>query len=232
MSNYFIADVLRDSGMMSLEQGMNIYHLLAHTILLEVPGAVVELGCCHGNTAILMQKTIELFNSDKKLHVFDSFEGLPAKHAKDGETFLKEGGCRSNRGILIKRFEKFKAPLPQIYEGWFKDTLNYLPPSISFAHLDGDFYTSIKESLEAIYQKLSPGAVVVVDDYCDRGAQKEIHLLLDANRYQKQDLDKFKKNPDICPGVKQACDEFFRDKPENVNVLLSGYSPHGYFRKQ
>ena len=36
---------------------------------------------------------------------------------------------------------------------------------------------------------------------------------------------------DILPGVKQACDEFFKDKPEKVSVLISGFERHGYFRK-
>ncbi|MCH7641610.1 hypothetical protein IID22_05445, partial [Patescibacteria group bacterium] len=42
----------------SIEQGMNIYHLLVQTILLKIPGDVVELGCFDGTTSILMQKTL------------------------------------------------------------------------------------------------------------------------------------------------------------------------------
>ncbi len=52
--------------------------------------------------------------------------------------------------------------------------------------------------------------MVVIDDYCDP-AVHNVH--------------------NILPGVKQACDEFFKDKPEKVSVLIAGCQSHGYFRK-
>ena len=78
-------------------------------------------------------------------------------------------------------------------------------------HLDGDFYSSIIESLTYVYPKLSKGAIVVIDDYCD----PEIHNV-----------------NNILPGVKKACDEFFKDKKEKVDVLIAGCESHGYFRKE
>ena len=56
--------------MINLEQAVNIYHLLSQTILLKIPGDVVELGCYKGITSIIMQKTINQFSSKKKLHVY------------------------------------------------------------------------------------------------------------------------------------------------------------------
>jgi O-methyltransferase len=67
-------------------------------------------------------------------------------------------------------------------------------------------------SLEQVYPLLSPGAVVIVDDYCDSA-----------------------KNPNAFagfPGPKKACDEFFADKPERISVLVGpGDMAAGYFRK-
>ena len=40
-----------------------------------------------------------------------------------------------------------------------------LPPEICFAYLDGDYYDSIVDSFRLCQNKLTPGAVVVVDDY-------------------------------------------------------------------
>jgi O-methyltransferase len=83
--------------------------------------------------------------------------------------------------------------------------------------LDGDLYDSIKVSLEYVYPRLSPGAVCLVDDYCD--------------------FDVFREAVDLCPGVKRACDEFLANKPEKVAVMYGGYDSalgygsHGYFRK-
>ncbi len=198
--------------MASIEQSINNYHLLVQTVLLETPGDVVELGCFEGTTSVLIQKTLDQFNSKKRIHVYDSFEGLPEKSKKDGDTTFDLGACRTQKEALIDNFKKFGVRLPEIHVGWFQDTLpKELPSKISFAHLDGDFYSSIMESLIHIYPKLSKGAVVVIDDYCD----PEIHNI-----------------HNILPGVKQACDEFFKDKKEKVSVLIAGCQSHGYFRKE
>lgn len=230
MHNLFISDILKNSGMVSLEQGMNIYHSLVQTILLDIPGDVVELGCCHGLTSVLMQKTLESFDSNKKLHLYDSFEGLPEKHVKDGNTPARKGSCSSNIDIVNRNFSKYNATPPEIHIGWFSTTLSQLPEQISFAHLDGDFYTSIKESLEAIYPKLSKGAVVVIDDYCDYNHKQNV-INIEENRFDNNAKNKYRTELDMFPGVKIACDEFFQDKEEKVNMLFSGWAPHGFFRK-
>ena len=195
----------------NVEQAMNIYHLLVQTIFLNIPGDVVELGCFEGITSILMQKTLDQFKSPKRLHVYDSFEGLPAKSKKDGNTTFFPGSCKTEKARLIHNFKSHKVKLPEIHEGWFADVLpKKLPNEISFAYLDGDFYTSILESLTYVYPRLAKDAVVVIDDYCDP-------RILNVNN--------------ILPGVKRACDGFFEDKKEKVNVLIAGGESHGYFRK-
>ena len=200
-----------EGHMTNIEQGMNIYHLLIQTILLKIPGDVVELGCFEGTTSILMQKTLDQFNSQKRLHVYDSFDGLPEKSKKDGNTNFVRGAIKTQKERLIHNFKRHKVKLPEIHEGWFKDTLpKELPNRISFAHLDGDFYSSILESLTHVYPRLAKGSVVVIDDYCD----PKIHNV-----------------NNILPGVKEACDEFFKDKKEKVNILIAGCESHGYFRK-
>jgi O-methyltransferase len=207
---YSTEDALK-GGMISIEQAMNIYHLLAQTIIMEVPGDIVELGCFEGITTILMQKTLDQHKSDKKIHVYDSFQGLPDKTEKDGKTKFKKGFCLTTKEKLIENFKKFKAKQPHIHEGWFKDTLpTQLPDKISFAHLDGDFYSSIMESLTYVYPKLSKNAIVVIDDYCDPSKNNTNNIL---------------------PGVKKACDDFFKGKKEKVHVLIAGNRTHGYFKK-
>ncbi|MEK7571968.1 MAG: TylF/MycF/NovP-related O-methyltransferase [Patescibacteria group bacterium] len=195
----------------NVEQAINIYHLLTQTVLLKIPGDIVELGSYDGTTSILIQKTLDQLGSKKTIHAYDSFEGLPEKSTKDGVTAFYAGSCKTQKEALIHNFKQHKTKLPKIHEGWFADTLpKGLPKQISFAHLDGDFYSSIFESLINVYPKLSKGAIVVIDDYSD----PKVH---DVNN--------------ILPGVKKACDEFFKDKKEQVGVLIAGGETHGYFRK-
>jgi predicted O-methyltransferase YrrM len=48
--------------------------------------------------------------------------------------------------------------------GLFAETLNGSSP-ICFAHVDGDWYDSTMSAVERIWPRLSPGGVIVVDDY-------------------------------------------------------------------
>ena len=202
---------LYSGDMVNIEETININHLLNHVVWSDIPGDVVELGCHEGYTSITIQKTLDQSNSNKRLHVYDSFEGVPLPDKVDG-TFLKRGDCDTTRDRLVNNFRMFGVRLPEIHAGWFKDTLpTQLPEKICFAHLDGDLYSSITESLENVYPRLSRGAIVVVDDYTD----PEVHSI-----------------HNILPGVKKACDDFFRDKKEKVNVLIAGERSHGYFRKE
>jgi len=227
MDNSFILDIMNQiekNKMMNVEQEINIYHLLNSVLLLNVPGDVVELGCHAGMTAAILQKTLDQANSKKILHVFDSFQGLPEKTENDGKRKTKNLAATKQK--FIENFKKFNLKLPEMHEGWFKDTLKELPKQICFAHLDSDCYSSIKESLENVYPRLSKNAVAVVDDYHD----EKIHPKI------QQEFSKFighnGKIYDMFPGVKKACDEFFRDKKEKMFVLVAGYERHAYFRKE
>jgi O-methyltransferase len=84
-----------------------------------------------------------------------------------------------------------------------------LPSRIAFAHLDGDLYESILTSLTHVYPRLSQGAICLIDDYADPACPGWNGL----------------------PGVKVACDEYLRDKPERVSVLYAGDRAHGFLRK-
>jgi O-methyltransferase len=211
--NYEIKNPKMLQGKMtSIEQAINIFHLLLQTIQNNIAGDIVELGCYEGITAILIQKTLDQFDSDKIIHVYDSFEGLPDKSEKDGEAIFTKGSLKTQKNNLIENFNKYNAKLPIIHEGWFKDTLpRELPEKICFAHLDGDFYSSIMESLEYVYPKLSKDAIVIIDDYCDP------QIFNINNRF---------------PGVKRATDEFLMNKPEKLVVLFAGNDSHAYFKKK
>jgi len=202
----------RNYSMLSIEQHINIYKLINVVIEQRIEGDIVELGSYDGLSSILLQNAIELFNSDKELHVFDSFQGLPKKSKEDINTEYDKGWCKATKDDLISNFKFYETKLPYIHEGWFKDTLQkHLPKKICFAHLDADFYHSILESLEAVYSRMPKDAVAVIDDYYD----DNVHV-----------------GKNILPGVKKACDEFFKDKKEKVIPLIAGNKAHAYFIKK
>jgi hypothetical protein len=51
-------------------------------------------------------------------------------------------------------------------KGWFRDTLPTAPVSqLALLRLDGDMYESTIITLESLYDRVSPGGFVIVDDY-------------------------------------------------------------------
>jgi O-methyltransferase len=223
----FVARVLGDAslpghGMQRVDHVEHLQRLLLEVLGAEVPGEVVELGCNAGLTAVLLQEALDGAGSDKRLHVFDSFEGLPALSAKDGAAPYSKGSCTAPPEMLLENFRRFGKRLPVIHPGWFDRTLpRELPPSIAFAHFDADLYDSTLVALREVYPRLSRGGVAVLHDFYDAttregvppGVRVEDHVQL--------------------PGVPRACAEFFEGKPERVKVLLTDglQCGQGYFRK-
>jgi O-methyltransferase len=240
MDNSIILKLTMDNpNATGVDRLVNIYHLLSQILVFKVPGAIIELGCNEGKTSLFLRMIIDHFAPDRELHVYDSFQGLPQKSqydhlaedtalvtkqkfaedaARSGlnmsyDETLTAGGLKAIQQQLEDNFQRWKLTPPIIHAGWFENTLPYyLPQSIAFAYLDSDFYDSILVSLEHIYPRLSPNAIVIVDDYCDS-----------------------EKNPHAwsgLPGVKKACDFFLLEKPEKMYVLVgSDDLTIGYFRK-
>lgn len=212
MDNGVIYEIARSNVEMSdVDRLVNIYWALSSVLVAGVPGDVAEVGCNAGKTSVFLQMLIQNFDRSRHLHLFDSFEGLPAPGAEDA--YLQEGDCRATIENVVAQFEKWGQPLPNIHKGWFEDTLpRHCPEQVSFAYLDGDFYQSILTSLEYIYPRLPKNGIILIDDYGDKS-----------------------KNPlawDELPGVKLACDHFFSGKPETVSVLVgTGDLPLGLVRK-
>lgn len=230
-SNLFIAEYFQYQGCMNIEQGVNLWHLLNQVLVAGVPGDVVELGSLTGMTAAVIQRTLEDFGSSKGLHLYDSFEGLPIPTSEDGNCPLIPGNFKVSMEHTVKRFNDLGLGLPNIVAGWFTDTLPWaLPEQIAFAHLDGDLYGSTLVSMQEVYPRLSPGAVVLVDDYADTGLCSEIVKAYGDNIYWKN-MGRRCQASNWLPGVQKACEEFLADKPEEMTVLIAGDERHAFFRK-
>ncbi|WP_271189194.1 TylF/MycF/NovP-related O-methyltransferase [Dactylosporangium matsuzakiense] len=199
------------NGMSSVDHLSAIYAYLSSVLLFEVPGAIVEVGCNRGQTSVWLQQIIQDVAPHRELHVFDSFQGMPPAGSQD--PFLKEGELKVSVADVEETFTQWDLPLPQIHEGWFEDTLPAAcPDKICFAYLDGDFYESIKTSLEVVVPRLSPGGVMLIDDY----------PALNENPLSWAGL----------PGVRLACDEYFQESSDRPEVLVGlGGMAVALFRK-
>lgn len=152
---------------------------LDRVIAADVAGDVVEFGCYVGTTSVYLAERLK--TTDRDLWLYDSFEGLPPKTSEDaspaGEQF-KTGELLATKKQLLLNLKQAHVPMPKITKGWFSDlTEQQVPARIAFAFLDGDYYHSIKDPLKLIWSRLSPGAIIVVDDYANEalpGAAKAV----------------------------------------------------------
>lgn len=155
----------------------------------NVDGDVVEFGCYKGTTSLFLSRLLNEYHSDKKLYLYDSFDGLPDKTARDdtrlGEEF-KRGELKATKSEVIRNFRHVNLPLPIIKKGWFNEVSSEdVPAKICFAYFDGDFYSSIRDSFRACQANFSDGATIVIDDYTNDhlpGAARAVNEWCSANR--------------------------------------------------
>jgi len=160
-----------------------------------VEGDIVELGCFEGTSALFFGRLLKGIHSDKKMWLYDSFEGLPEKSSEDDSAMgaqFKQGELKASKAVLAKNFVKAGLKIPEIKRAWFYelDPID-LPEAISFAFLDGDFYESILDSLKLVWPKMTHGSTLIIDDYQNTA----------------------------LPGAAQAVNEFFADK--NVQIIAT-----------
>jgi len=149
--------------------------MLAETVIAnEIPGDFIETGVWRGGACILMRAVLNAYQvTDRRVWVADSFQGLPPpdlqRYPADAEsTFHTFKELSVPLETVRRNFEKYGLLDDQVVflKGWFKDTLPTAQiRRLALLRMDGDLYESTIVALNALYDKLSPGGYVIVDDY-------------------------------------------------------------------
>ncbi len=144
----------------------------------NVTGDMVECGTWRGGCglAMLLAQRESIGHVDRKVHFFDSFEGLPPATRRDGPAALEwqaatDHNCAASWDELehtLKDVFKFEASEFAIWPGWFENTLPLFleqQSKIAVLRLDGDWYDSTMTCLQLLEPMVSEGGIVIVDDY-------------------------------------------------------------------
>ncbi len=129
---------------------------------------------------------------DAPLHLFDTFDGMPpVDSAIDAK--LRAGDYHDT---CVEQVRGYLAEFPNVYfhVGTFPlsaTALENAGATFKLVHLDVDLYSSTLAALTWFYPRMERGGLIVTHDYSDVRA----------------------------PGVQQAFDEFFRNRPETVVPL-------------
>lgn len=138
----------------------------------HIAGSIAEVGCANGLTTIFLNKYMTCQNIEKAYYTIDTFSGFVVDDVRYEV---------ANRGKSEKLFKRFQVNKKKWFDGTmrsndidrvrsFEADINKFDVAalgpLSFILLDVDLYRPIKKSLPELYEMLSPGGIMIVDD-CD-----------------------------------------------------------------
>lgn len=132
-------------------------------------GSVAELGVYRGDFA---RRINEAF-SDRKLYLFDTFEGFVESDLKDemSKSLGKRHFANTSIDLVLS-----KMPYPQncvIKKGWFPQSASddeiLEKEQFCFVNLDADLYEPILSGLKFFYPKMVSGGVILIHEYFSNG---------------------------------------------------------------
>ncbi len=179
----------------------------------EIPGQIAECGVFQGATLIPIGYQAGKSMPLKKVYAFDSFTGFdekiknPIDQAGKKSLMKRVGGFSDTScGYVEAKIKAFNlGRMISVFPGFFEDTLSEVrKESFSFVHLDCDLYESYKTCLSFFYPRMTPGGIILFDEYQDS----------------------------VWPGGTKAVDEFFSNKPEKCSSISWGETKRYYLIKQ
>jgi len=160
----------------------------------NIEGDFVECGVWRGGNSIIAAYMFKLYNSHKKVYLFDTFGGMTEPTEFD---FNLDSGEKAKE--LLKRATKNESDYMWCYssidnvkdnfsklgllsenvifvQGDILQTLeqqNNIPEKIAILRLDTDWYESTKKEMDILYKIITMRGVFMVDDYGHWGGSKK-----------------------------------------------------------
>lgn len=162
--------------MVGVPRLFNIADCLTSAVEDGVPGGFAECGVWRGGACIMAAATLATLGVDRPVWVCDSFQGVPPPSApEDGKANLHRFPQLSVSAAAVKaNFERYglMSDRVQFVEGWFADSLPGPVGDLAVLRCDGDLYSSTRDILTGLYDRVQPGGFVIVDDYGWHGCTK------------------------------------------------------------
>jgi O-methyltransferase len=152
-----------------------------------VPGDFAECGVWRGGSVLAMTLALrELGVSDRRIHLFDTFEGMTEPSARDTspyhepatELWERTGGRPWGELLFDGEINSERAVREALARGSYpEEQLNFVvgpveqtlptaaPDRLALLRLDTDWYESTRHELEHLYPRLVAGGVLIIDDY-------------------------------------------------------------------
>lgn len=162
----------------SLEESRNLYRIAARTS--RLPGDAAEVGVFRGGSARLIVAALP----QRRLHLFDTFRGLPQSDAA-ADGVLERGRFASSRISVVEFLAGMNI---EIHAGMFSQTKRDVSVcQFNFVHLDADLHATTAEAVAFFYPRMVPGGLILVHDYGSKrwpGVQTAVDQYLRAKLHR------------------------------------------------
>lgn len=153
-----------------------------HVATKKIPGAFVECGVWRGGSAMAAMLRLKQLNELRDVWLYDTFAGMPRPEQRDVYLSTRESGVdiydkHTRKGRLWtaatltevqQNIAEIEYPdhLVRYVRGLVEATIpEQMPSSISVLRLDTDLYSSTWHELTHLVPLISPGGVLIIDDY-------------------------------------------------------------------
>jgi glycosyltransferase involved in cell wall biosynthesis len=178
----------------------------------NIEGVCVECGVERADVEVMWINELQKHKQVRDIYLFDTFSGLTPPDERDygllnGWSAQDVKNCWSQHHINDNTNGWCYCPLTEVKErllntgypedklhfvvGDVKDTLenvNNLPEKIAILRLDTDWYESTKIELEKLYDRVTPGGLIIIDDYYYWAGQQKAVDEFFINRGVKYDV--------------------------------------------
>ena len=172
----------RPYTMTGVDKQYALYLATRHVVKHDIAGAIVECGVWRGGSMHVVARTLlEIGDTSRELYLFDTFDGMTPPTDKDVTYDGKPvADLLSSRPRTAKiwavatladvqqGFAEIPYPGERVHfvQGPVESTLpGQAPDRIAILRLDTDWYESTRHELVTLYDRLSPGGVLIIDDY-------------------------------------------------------------------
>lgn len=169
-----------------------LYKALEYIHHHHIPGDLVECGVWRGGNGMLMAAMLDRFgDTQRKIYLYDTFEGMTEPGAADVEVFGQHAQTRLQNESKLQadsvwciasldevkhniHNEKLRSERFVFVPGKVEDTIpQTMPQHIALLRLDTDWYESTRHELLHLYPQLTQNGVLIIDDYGHwKGARK------------------------------------------------------------
>jgi O-methyltransferase len=135
----------------------------AGTHALQIGGDFVECGVYKGFCSAFLADYLNFSAVAKSYYLYDTFAGIP----EDFDSESNDHPSLAEPGLYESVRDRFASyPNVHVVRGVVPETLHEIgPEKIAFLHLDMNSSKSEIAALEVLFERVSPGGIIVFDDY-------------------------------------------------------------------